>query len=92
MSNILKVLVENKNRPHYRDGLTTSMTALERLAYLTNWLSENKASINKQMGVGMGIKYLSGILFVSSSVGLQVVPQLQKVIQADGCHGTLEST
>jgi len=61
------------------------MSAPERLAFLTKWLSENKASIDKQMGVGVGNSYLSGIVF-ATSVGLEVVPQLQKVIQADGCH------
>ena len=84
MSNISKILVEDENRRRYRDGLG-NMSAPERLAFLTKWLSENKATIDKQMGVGVGNSYLSGILF-ATSVGLEVVPQLQKVIQADGCH------
>ena len=85
MSSISKIFVDDKNRRRYRDGLSTSMTGPERVAFLTKWLSDNKVSIDRQMGVGIGNKYLSGIFF-STSVGLQVVPFLQKVIQADGCH------
>lgn len=53
----------------------------EWVAFLTEWLSRNKAYLNKQMGMGVGNWYLSGILF-TMLVGLQVVPHLQKVFQA----------
>ncbi len=64
-----------------------SMDGASRVAFLSGWLSDNKAFINKQMGIEVGNKYLSGILF-TTSVGLQVAPHPLP----DGCHVNLEST
>ena len=85
MSSISQVVVEDENRRRYKDGLRTRMNAQERVPFLKEWLVRNKTYLDAQMGQGIGNKYLSGILF-ATSVGARVVPHLQKVIQADGCH------
>jgi hypothetical protein len=84
MNQISQILVDNENRRRYREG-TVNMTSPERVSFLSDWFNRNKESIDKQMGIGPGHKYLLGILF-TTSVGLTCVRHLQNVIQADGCH------
>ena len=84
MSSISQILADNENRIRYKSGLDR-MNSQERVAFLSGWFEENITSINKQMGLGAGHKYLLGILF-TTSVGLTSVQHLQKVIQANACH------
>lgn len=73
---ITKVLVEEENRRRKSEN-KNNMTGVERQAYLTKWMMENKGKIDAQMGMEQGNKYLQAIMFATAA-SQGTVPHLSK--------------
>ena len=79
-----KIVVKEANRK-LKSEKQPMLTGVSRGNDLQKWFDDNQYFLESQMGLGVNIRFLVGILFMTG-VSMKTVPHLHRVIQADAAH------